>query len=74
MSLSIADIAEGDRIAVLSADGNNLGALFESLESLVELAKTTTAELLAVWPGKTRSDVFFLDDLDEAESVLRAAA
>lgn len=43
MSRSIADIAENDRIAVLSADGNNLGALFESLRSLVELAVVSEA-------------------------------
>jgi hypothetical protein len=38
MSLSIANIATRGRIAVVSADGNNLGALFASLHSLVELA------------------------------------
>ncbi|HEU4727523.1 MAG TPA: hypothetical protein VFT22_06535 [Kofleriaceae bacterium] len=38
MSQSIAEIAEEGRIAVISADGNNLGALFESLGTLVELA------------------------------------
>lgn len=38
MSRSIADVAEGDRIAVIAADGNNLGALFDSLNNLVELA------------------------------------
>ena len=43
MSQSIADIAEHDRIAVISADGNNLGALFESLRGLVELAAVSEA-------------------------------
>lgn len=43
MSRSIADIAESDRIAAISADGNNLGALFESLRSLVELAAVSEA-------------------------------
>jgi hypothetical protein len=38
MSESIADIATDEWIAMISADGNNLGALFESLGSLVELA------------------------------------
>jgi hypothetical protein len=38
MSRSIADIAEGGRIAVISADGNNLGTLFGSLHGLVALA------------------------------------
>lgn len=38
MSQSIAEIATEGWIAVVSADGNNLGALFESLGSLVELA------------------------------------
>lgn len=43
MSRSIADIAENDRIAVISADGNNLGSLFEPLHSLVELAAVSEA-------------------------------
>lgn len=38
MSQSIENIAEHDRIAVISADGNNLGALFETLSSLAALA------------------------------------
>lgn len=38
MSQSIADIATDGWIAVVSADGNSLGTLFESLSSLVELA------------------------------------
>jgi hypothetical protein len=38
MSRSIADIAEQGRIGVISADGNNMGMLFESLRGLVELA------------------------------------
>ncbi|HEX3757834.1 MAG TPA: hypothetical protein VHW23_03970 [Kofleriaceae bacterium] len=38
MSQSIADIATEGWLAVVSADGNNLGALFEALGSLVELA------------------------------------
>ena len=43
MSLSIADIATDGWIAVISADGNNLGALFESLGTLVELAVVSEA-------------------------------
>ena len=43
MSQSIADIAEGDRIAVISADGNSLGVLFEGLRSLVDLAAVSAA-------------------------------
>lgn len=38
MSQSIEGMAPDGWIAVVSADGNNLGALFESLSSLVELA------------------------------------
>jgi hypothetical protein len=45
MSRSIADIATGGWIAVISADGNNLGALFESLGTLAELA--VVSELVA---------------------------
>lgn len=43
MRRSLADIAEDQRIAAVSADGNNLGALFESLSSLEELAATSQA-------------------------------
>jgi hypothetical protein len=43
MSRSIADIANDERIAVITADGNNLGALFASLRSLVELAAVSQA-------------------------------
>ncbi|HEX7840009.1 MAG TPA: hypothetical protein VF469_21180 [Kofleriaceae bacterium] len=43
MSRSIADIAESGRIAVISADGNSLGALFEGLHGLVELAAVSEA-------------------------------
>jgi hypothetical protein len=43
MSRSIAEIAENGRIAVISADGNNLGALFDSLRGLVELAVVSEA-------------------------------
>jgi len=38
MSLSIEKVADRGRIAVIAADGNNLGALFDSLHNLVELA------------------------------------
>jgi hypothetical protein len=43
MSLSIADIATGGWIAATSADGNNLGRMFESLRSLDELAVVSEA-------------------------------
>lgn len=43
MSESIAEIAENGWIAVVSADGNNLGSLFEGLRSLVELAVVSEA-------------------------------
>ena len=43
MSQSIEDIATEGWIAVLSADGNSLGALFESLGTLVELAVVSEA-------------------------------
>lgn len=43
MSLSIAEIVPEGRIAVISADGNSLGALFESLGTLVELAVVSEA-------------------------------
>jgi hypothetical protein len=43
MSRSIADIAERGWIAVLSADGNSLGQLFEGLHSLGELAAVSEA-------------------------------
>lgn len=55
-------------------DGMNWASSIEDKLALVEMAKTTTAELITVWPGRTRSDVFFIDDLDAAEAVLRAAA
>ena len=60
----------------IDAEGDGMNWAFEIGEklALVEAAKSTTAELISVWPGKTRSDVFFIDDLDEAEAVLRAAA
>jgi hypothetical protein len=60
----------------IDAEGDGMNWAYEPEEklALVEAARGTTAELLTVWPGKTRSDVFFMDDLDEAESVLRAAA
>lgn len=54
-------------------DGMNWASSVEDKLALIEAAKETTAELISVWPGRTRSDVFFIDDLDAAESVLRAA-
>jgi len=60
----------------IGAEGDGMNWAYEIGEKLmlVEAAKSTTAELISVWPGKTRSDVFFIDDLDEAERILRAAA
>ena len=43
MSRSLIELAEDHRIAAISADGNNLGALFESLSSLEELAAVSQA-------------------------------
>lgn len=43
MSNSIADMAKDGWIAAISADGNNLGAMFESLGSLTELAVVSEA-------------------------------
>lgn len=66
-------IAGGEEI---DADGSgmNWGCSPESKLGLVEAAKNTTAELLTVWPGKSRSDVFIINDLDEAEAALLAAS
>lgn len=39
----------------------------ELVVEAIKLARVATeAHLLAVWPGATRSDVFLIDDLDEA--------
>lgn len=59
----------------IDAEGDGMNWAYEVPEklALIEAARQTTAELLTIWPGKTRTDVFFIDDLDAAESVLRAA-
>lgn len=54
-------------------DGMAYAQTVEDKLQLVEMARKTTAELISVWPGRTRSDVFFIDDLDAAEAVLRGS-
>lgn len=66
-------IAGGEEIDV-EGTGMNWGCSLETKLGLVEAAKNTTAELLTVWPGKSRSDVFIINDLDEAEAALLAAS
>jgi hypothetical protein len=46
-------------------------ALVEQAIALSENPESTAA-LLAVWPGKSRSDVFLVDDLDAALEALSA--
>jgi hypothetical protein len=51
--------------------GFDHASTFDKKRALVEEAirlrdEGTEAHLLAVWPGGTRSDVFLVDDLDEA--------
>lgn len=55
-------------------DGMNWGCSPETKLGLIEVARSTTGELLTVWPGKGRSDVFIIDDLDGAEAALLAAS
>lgn len=62
MSQSIADIATDGWIAVVSADGNNLGALFDSLGSLVELAVVSSVIAASFRGGHERAIEPILED------------
>jgi hypothetical protein len=65
MSRSIADIATDGWIGVISADGNNLGAMFESLSTLVELAVVSEAVADAFRVAQEAA----LDPIDEQKRV-----
>lgn len=54
------------------------GSTMKKKTELLEQARKLEGErrefsLLAPWPGKTRTDVFLVDDLDAAEAALLAA-
>jgi hypothetical protein len=66
-------IAGGEEIDA-EGTGMNWGCSVETKLGLVQLAEETTAEILTVWPGKTRSDVFIIDDLAEARAALEMAS
>ncbi len=55
MSRSIAEIVPEGRIAMISADGNNLGALFEALGTLVELAVVSEGVAASFQSAQERS-------------------
>jgi hypothetical protein len=62
-----------DEISI-EGDGMNWAFALEEKLALVEVAEQDPeVVILACWPGKTRTDVFALDDLAEARERLEAA-
>lgn len=58
----------------IEGNGMNWSNRVEDKLSLVRMAETNEdVTILSVWPGKGRTDVFVVDDLDEAARALDAA-